>query len=106
MRICLLEEMLTKNDNEMRNWLKIATLIRYGNAPPSLHEIHRIHTGTKFKITFADYHYHILNQLYRPDETPRQTDTPMWARAEMNSIVALQTQLRNYWTNMASTNAF
>lgn len=87
MRVYLLEEMLTKNDKEMQNWSKIAILIKYGNAPPSLYEIHRSHTAAKFKITFADYHYYLLNQLYRPDETPRETDTQMWARAEMNSIV-------------------
>jgi hypothetical protein len=87
LRVYLLQEMLTKNNNEMLNWSKIATLIIYGNAPPSLAEMHRSHTATKFKITFVDYHYHILDQLYRPDETPTETDTPMWARAEMNSIV-------------------
>jgi hypothetical protein len=87
LRVYLLQEMLAKNNNEMRNWSKMATLMIYGNAPPSLTEMHRSHTATKFKITFADYHYHILDQLYRPDETPTETDTPIWARAEMNSVV-------------------
>ena len=71
----------------MRNWSKIASLVQYGNPPSSLHDIIRSHTATKFKITFADYHYHILDQLYRPNETAARQDTLMWARAEMNSIV-------------------
>jgi hypothetical protein len=87
MKVTLLEAMYTKNETAMQNWSKIASIIHYGNPPPPLHEIHRSHTATKFKITFADYHYHILDQLYRPNETPRTTDTTMWARAEMNSIV-------------------
>lgn len=87
MKVYLLEDMHNKNEKEMRNWSKIAQIIQYGNAPPPLYEIHRSHTATIFKITFADYHYHILDQLYRPNETPRRTDTIMWARAEMNSIV-------------------
>jgi hypothetical protein len=87
MRVCLLEDMHTKNEKEMQNWSKIATLIHYGNPPTSLHDINRSHTATKFKITFADYHYHILDQLYRPNKTPALGDTLMWARAEMNSIV-------------------
>jgi hypothetical protein len=82
MRVCLLEDMLTRNEKEMPNWSKIATLIQYGNAPPSLYGIHRSHTATKFKITFAGYHYYLLNQLYRPNETPRENDTQMWARAD------------------------
>jgi hypothetical protein len=87
MRVGLLEDMQTKNDKEMPNWSKIAILIQYGSSPPHLFEIHRSHNAIKSKITIADYHYHILDQLYRPNTTPRETDTPMWARAEMNSIV-------------------
>ena len=72
LRVYLLQEMLTKNNNEMLNWSKIATLIIYGNAPPSLAEMHRSHTATKFKITFVDYHYHILDQLYTDQMKPQQ----------------------------------
>jgi hypothetical protein len=76
-----------KNEKEMRQWSKIAKFIKLGNPPPSLREIHRSHTATRSKITFADYHYLILDQFYRPNETPRHEDTLLWAGAEMNSIV-------------------
>jgi hypothetical protein len=76
-----------KNEKEMRQWSKIAKIIKLGNPPPSLREIHRSHTATISKITFADYHYLILDQFYRPNETPIHEDTLLWARAEMNSIV-------------------
>jgi hypothetical protein len=87
MRVYLLKDMVTKNESEMRNWSKIASIINYGNSPHKLYVVSRSHTAIIFKITFADYHYFILDQLYRPDETPRNEDTKMRARAEMNSIV-------------------
>lgn len=35
----------------------------------------------------ADYHYHILNQLYRPHQIDMQTETKWWAKAEMNCAI-------------------
>jgi len=52
-----------------------------------LRSIDKAHKNTKTKILFADYHYHILNQVYAPKATKRHAETPKWALAEMDSII-------------------
>lgn len=70
----------------MQNWLKIQNLTP-STLTPHLLDFSQSHLGTYYKIAFADYHYNILNQLYVPNLTERETDTDSWARAEMHSIV-------------------
>jgi hypothetical protein len=75
-----------KLKSEMPNWASVQSLFP-PTLPANLMEIAPTHTGTYYKIAFADYHYYILDQLYRPNQTDRETDTDSWARAEMHCIV-------------------
>jgi hypothetical protein len=70
----------------MPNWAVISSRFP-STLPQNLWEIAPTHTGIYYKIAFADYHYHILDQLYRPNQTYRETDTDSWSRAEMHAIV-------------------
>lgn len=87
MEVDLLNDMERKLDNELLNWVRIQKLIPSGISSSDLLEFSQTHMSVKSKITFTDYHYHILNQLYRPADTPREVDTDSWARAEMHCIV-------------------
>lgn len=75
------------NMADFSNWLKIQTLIPPNIPNNDLLDFAQSHESTKTKITFADYHYHILNQFYRPNVTRRETDTDSWVRAEFHSLV-------------------
>jgi hypothetical protein len=55
--------------------------------PKALLSLVQGHESTYSKIKFAQYHYHILDQLYRPKRTLRKKDTQHWVRAEMHSII-------------------
>lgn len=82
----LLPAMYQRPNPKMPNWSNIISHI-----PPSFSDellpFAQIHDAVCHKLAFADYHYHILNQLYRPHETERENATDSWARAEMHSIV-------------------
>jgi len=71
----------------MPNWVKFDNLLPKSQLTPQLLELTQSHLATKYKIAFADYHYHILNQLYIPNITIREADTQNWVRAELHSIV-------------------
>ena len=87
MDVELLENMHTYNNHEFPNWLDIQTMIPSTYTSADLGDFAQSHEATKSKVTFADYHYSILDQLYKPTMTFRQTDTDSWARCEMHSIV-------------------
>lgn len=50
-------------------------------------ELSQTRGSTYEKIIMADYHYHILDQLYRPGETDMQTDRKWWATAEIDCTI-------------------
>ena len=68
------------------NWNSIQTLIPPTTSPP-LSEYALAHESTIDKLFSAEFHYYNLNQVYRPDVTPRETDTQDWVRAELDSVV-------------------
>lgn len=86
MNVKLLENIHTINNNEMPNWISIMEVINCKNQSNIL-DLSQSHCTTKMKITFADYHYYILNQMYRPNETDRAGDTDQWVLAETHSII-------------------
>lgn len=75
------------NISDFSNWSKIQTLISSTIPDTNLLDFAQSHESTKTKIIFADYHYYILNQFYRPSVTKRETDTDSWVRAEFHSLV-------------------
>jgi hypothetical protein len=87
MNVNLMQNMYQKNDPKMPNWSKIEALIPPIHLRPDILEFSQTHESINGKIAMADYHYHILDQLYRPSQTDMQTDTKWWARAEMHCII-------------------
>lgn len=87
MNVNLLPNMHQANDVDLPNWVAIQTLMPSTHHNLDLLEYDQSHGTTKTKVTFTDYHYHILNQFYIPNVTKRQTDTDSWVRAEFHSIV-------------------
>lgn len=87
MDITLLSNMRQNNDNDFPNWSKIQKLIPSSIPNADLLDYAQSHESTKSKVTFADYHYHILNQLYIPHITTRESDTVDWVRAEFHSVI-------------------
>ncbi len=73
----------------MPNWTRIASLIpsTFPESMSDLLDFAQTHTSVYSKMAFADYHYHILNQVYRPNQTDRQSDTPEWVMAELYAII-------------------
>jgi hypothetical protein len=55
--------------------VKDAALIAPLNLELDMLEFSQTHESIKGKIAMAYYHYHILDQLYRPNLTDMQTDT-------------------------------
>ena len=88
MDVTLLSDMHKCNDSDFPNWTKIQKLIPHTFNNSDLLEFSQSHESTKTKVTFADYHYFILDQFYKPKNTVRRTDTDSWARAEFHSIVS------------------
>src|SRR5687767_2329579 len=82
----LLTNLYQRPNPAMPNWSKIISYIPQTFSDELL-PYAQTHDAVTTKIAFANYHYHILNQLYQPFTTPRQADTQWWARAEMHSIV-------------------
>lgn len=70
----------------MPNWSKIISYIPLTFSSELL-PYEQTHDAVVHKVALADYHYHILNQLYRPFDTPAVGNTPFWARVEMHSII-------------------
>lgn len=72
----------------MPNWYRIFQYLdKEVTKRHELRSLDKAHKNTKTKILFADYHYHMLNQVYVPKATKRYTETPLWALAEMYSII-------------------
>lgn len=86
MQIELLETMHTLVQKDLPSWEKLNDKMARRIPPKSL-DLMQAHDSTIKKIAFADYHYYILNQLYRPRETEREKSTDLWALAEMHSII-------------------
>ncbi|MBM3910537.1 MAG: hypothetical protein FJ356_02685 [Thaumarchaeota archaeon] len=87
MDITLLDDMQKHNNNDFPNWVKIQQLMPNSFSNTDLLDYDQSHTSTRSKVTFADYHYHILEQLYQPHVTEREKNTVGWVRAEFHSIV-------------------
>jgi hypothetical protein len=87
MNVNLMQNMYQKNDPKMPNWSKIEALIPPIHLRPDMLGFSQTHESIKGKIAMADYHYHILDQLYRPSQTDMQTDRKWWARGEMHCII-------------------
>ena len=87
MDVTLLSDM-HKCNSDFSNWNNIQKLIPHTFNNSDLLEFSQSHESTKTKVTFADYHYFILDQFYKPKTTTRETDTDSWARAEFHSIVS------------------
>jgi hypothetical protein len=60
-----MHNMEQENDPKMPNWSKIKALIPRNNLRLDMLEFSQTHGSTNGKIAMADYHYHILDQLYR-----------------------------------------
>jgi hypothetical protein len=86
MEVRLLENVRQSTIDVMPNWNRIQSHIP-SNIPDPLLPYAQAHDSALSKISFAEYHFNNLNQLYRPDATERTTDTSDWVRAEINSIV-------------------
>lgn len=86
MKVELLNNMYGRAEEITPRWFQIKQLIP-SNIPNNMIDFAQCHTATYAKIAFASYHYHILNQLYKPNKTRREQDTKEWARAEMHSII-------------------
>jgi hypothetical protein len=72
----------------MPAWERIHSQIEKNpTASQSRYKLNRSHNSTRAKIVFADYHFHILNQVYVPKKTTHLPETSTWALAELNSIV-------------------
>jgi hypothetical protein len=87
MDITLLPNMRQSNDGDFPNWSKIQNLIPSSIPNVDLLDYAQNHESTKSKVTFADYHYYILDQLYKPHVTDRESDTVDSVLAEFHSIV-------------------
>jgi hypothetical protein len=87
MDVNLMHNMEQENNPKMPNWPKIKALIPRNNLRPDMLEFSQTHGSTNGKIAMTDYHYHILDQLYRPSQTYSEADTKWWARAEMHCII-------------------
>jgi hypothetical protein len=83
----LMHNMQQENNPKMPNWSKIKALIPRNNLRPDMLEFSQTHGSTNGKIAMTNYHYHILDQLYRPSQTYSEADTKWWARAEMHCII-------------------
>jgi hypothetical protein len=70
----------------MPNWERIQALIP-STIPLSLLEYAQTHESTRSKVSFAEYHYDYITQLYRPDATPREGDTQDWVLAETHAVI-------------------
>jgi hypothetical protein len=69
MDVNLMHNMEQENDPKMPNSSKIMALIPRNNLRPDMLEFSQTHGSTNCKIAMADYHYHILDQLYKPSQT-------------------------------------
>jgi hypothetical protein len=88
MKVKLKEDMFQSDDPLFPNWSRIYKLILIpSRTPKALLSFVQSHESTYSKIKFAQYHYHILDQLYQPKITQRERDTQHWVRAEMHSII-------------------
>lgn len=86
MEVKLKEDMFQSDDPHFPNWSRIYKLIP-SPTPKALLSFTQSHESTYSKIKFAQYHYHILDQLYQSNITQREPDTQHWVRAEMHSII-------------------
>src|SRR5215210_2455246 len=93
MDISLLDKIYDSNILNIPDWRRIQNIIDAQTTPGSkrieeLRDISQSHQNTRSRITFADYHTHNLNQIYIRYTTPRFTETPTWAMAEMHGIIS------------------
>src|SRR5918999_5468155 len=86
MEVKLKEDMFQSDDPLFPNWSRIYKLIP-SPTPNTLLSFIQSHESTYSKIKYAQYHYHILEQLYQSMITQREPDTQHWVRAEMHSII-------------------
>jgi hypothetical protein len=87
MNIILPNNFVESTEKEMPNWIKINNLIPKSNITEEILLLSQTHLALKYKIAFADYHLHLLDQLYKPNTTERQSDTENWVRAELYAII-------------------
>lgn len=87
MKVDLPHNLVENTVSEMPNWLKINTLIPKSNMTDAVLLLDQTHLALKYKIAFTDYHLHLLNQLYVPNTTERQSDTDAWVNSELYAII-------------------
>jgi len=93
MEVSLLDKINDANTHNIPYWRSIQNTIDAQTIPGSkrieeLRDISQSHQNTRSKITFADYHYRNLDQIYIRHTTRRYPETPTWAMAEMHGIMS------------------
>jgi hypothetical protein len=93
MNISLLNKIYDSKILNIPYWERIQNGIDAQTIPGSkrideLRDISQSHQNTRERIAFADYHIHNLDQIYIRHTTPRYTETPTWAMAEMHGIIS------------------
>jgi hypothetical protein len=75
-----------KYEPRVKYWQEIANKVK--NSDSISRKLGSAHGATRTKLIFADYHIHILDQIYKPNRTKRLTETPFWVQVETYSIIA------------------
>lgn len=87
MQIELLDDLADESNRKIAGWQKIRAEFDLYPRTPELQKFVNAHATTIQRIGLADYHYHNLDQIYKPNGAQPHALANIWASGESVSFV-------------------